>query len=145
MTAAERDAFLREERTCRVATVGSSGAPHVTPLWYVWDGDALWLYSIVRSRRWADLARDPRVSVVVDAGVEFFELRGVELRGEVEMVGEQPRTGTPDAALGECELLFARRYLGGDTMLHDGRHAWLRLRPGSSVSWDFRKSPLRPA
>ena len=44
----ERDAFLVSERTCRVATVGRDGAPHVTPLWFVWDGSALWLTSIVR-------------------------------------------------------------------------------------------------
>jgi len=63
----ELDAFLTESRTCRVATLTSSGAPHVSPLWYVWDGTSLWLYSIVKSQRWADILRDPRVAVVVDA------------------------------------------------------------------------------
>ena len=37
MTAEERDDFLDGERTCRVATVGTDG-PHVTALWFVWDG-----------------------------------------------------------------------------------------------------------
>ena len=68
MAVEERDAFLASERTCRVATVGGDGAPHVTPLWFVWDGSALWLTSIVRSQRWTDLQREPRISVVVDAG-----------------------------------------------------------------------------
>jgi nitroimidazol reductase NimA-like FMN-containing flavoprotein (pyridoxamine 5'-phosphate oxidase superfamily) len=31
MSDAERDEFLRAERTCRVATVGTEG-PHVAPL-----------------------------------------------------------------------------------------------------------------
>ncbi|MBN1092837.1 pyridoxamine 5'-phosphate oxidase family protein [Blastococcus sp. TML/M2B] len=78
MSPDEVDAFLREERTCRVGTVGPDGAAHVSPLWFVWDGTALWLHSLVRAQRWADLQRDPRVTVLVDAGVEYTELRGVE-------------------------------------------------------------------
>ena len=94
MTPAEVDAFLAEQRTCRVATVGAGG-PHATPLWYVWSDGALWLTSLSRSQRWTDLMADPRIAVVVDAGEEYGELRGVELRGRVEVVGEVPRTGEP--------------------------------------------------
>jgi len=57
MTPAEIDAFLAEERTCRVSTVGADGAPHTSALWFVWDGSALWLNSIVKSQRWTDLNR----------------------------------------------------------------------------------------
>jgi Pyridoxamine 5'-phosphate oxidase len=131
------DAFLAGQRTCRVATASELG-PHLTPLWYVWDGTALWLTSIVSSQRWADLSRDPRVAVLVDAGEDYAELRGVELRGRVETVGEAPRTGLPEPRLDEPERLFARKYLDGDVMQHDGRHAWLRLVPDKITSWDFR-------
>ena len=138
MSAEEVDAFLAAERTCRVATIGPDG-PHATPLWFGWDGRACWLYSITRSRRWADLVRDPRVSVVVDAGVEYQELRGVEITGTAEVVGETPRTGSPDERLAEIEPLFARKYMGGEDMVHDGRHGWLRITPAKLTSWDFRK------
>jgi nitroimidazol reductase NimA-like FMN-containing flavoprotein (pyridoxamine 5'-phosphate oxidase superfamily) len=138
MTDDERDAFLAGERTCRVATVGGDGAPHVTPLWFAWDGAALWLTSIVRSQRWTDLQNDRRISVVVDAGTDFMELRGVEIRGVAEPVGEVPRTGEPVPELDRAEQLFADKYAGG-TVFHDGRHAWLRVVPDKIVSWDFRK------
>jgi hypothetical protein len=138
MTTAEVDEFLATERTCRVATSGHDGRPHVVPLWFVWDGTSLWLNSVVRSQRWTDLARDPRVAVVVDAGVEYDQLRGVELSGDVVPAGDVPRTTAPDAAVATAERLFAGKYAGGE-FVPDGRHAWLRLTPDKLVSWDFRK------
>ena len=138
MTTDERDAFLAEQRTCRVATVGPSG-PHATPLWFAWDAGALWLYSIVRSKRWSDLQRDPRIGAVVDAGEEYFDLRGVEITGTVEVVGEVPRTDAPDELLAGAEAEFSRKYLDGNGMFHDGKHGWLKVTPSKIVSWDFRK------
>jgi PPOX class probable F420-dependent enzyme len=138
MSPEEVDSFLAAQRTCRVATVGGDGAPHVTPLWFVWDGSALWLTSVVRSQRWTDVQRDARIAVVVDTGDDFMELRGVELRGRAEPVGEVPRAGEPMAELDTPERLYADKYAGGQ-IVHDGRHAWLRVVPDKIVSWDFRK------
>jgi hypothetical protein len=139
MSAEELDTFLSEERTCRVATVGADGRPHNTPLWFVWDGTALWLNSIVKSQRWTDAARNPSVSVVIDAGHGYAELRGAEMLGSLEPVGEAPRTAVTDARLEVPERLFAEKYSGTSTFQPDGRHGWLRLTPEKIVSWDFRK------
>lgn len=81
----------------------------------------------MRSKRWSDLRRDPRVAVVIDGGEQFHELRGVEISGVAEVVGEVPRTATPDSRVATAELLFARKYMGGDHFTADGRHAWLRI------------------
>src|ERR671939_551212 len=116
MSPEERDAFLAEQRTCRVATVGADGAPHVSALWFVWDGAALWLNSMVVSQRWTNLARDPRVSVLIDAG-------------------EVPRTVEPCEPLVVPEAMFGEKYAGG-AFVPDGRHAWLKLVPEKVVSWD---------
>jgi hypothetical protein len=136
----ERDAFLRSSPICRVATVGSSGRPHASALWFVWDGTALWLNSLIRSRRWADLAYNPQVSAVIDdGGADFGRLRGVELTGAVQVVGEVPRAGGRVAELADPERLFGDKYLGGGDFRYDGRHGWLRLAPDAVVSWDFAK------
>jgi hypothetical protein len=138
MTTEELDAFLTAERTCRVATVGPDG-PHATPLWFGWDGTFVWLYSLTRSRRWADLMTDPRIGIVVDAGVEYLQLQGVEITGTVEVVGETPRTGDPNPELAGPEALFMTKYFGGGEMSWDGMHGWLRVTPAKVASWDFRK------
>ncbi|MFI1035289.1 pyridoxamine 5'-phosphate oxidase family protein [Streptomyces sp. NPDC020951] len=139
MSAAEIDEFLRAQPLCRVAVTASDGHPHISPLWFVWDGSALWLNSLTRSRRWSDVLKQGRLAVVVDdGGFDFGALRGVELRGPAEVVGEVPRTGEPCAELAEPEGLFGEKYAGG-TFRYDGRHGWLRVVPDDVVSWDFGK------
>ena len=159
MSAEELSAFLAEQHTCRFATTGPDG-PHVAPVWFVWDGQAIWVYSLTRSQRWANLSRDPRVAVVVDDGHHYHELHGVEIEGQATIVGPVPRTGQENEAapeLAEPERLMAAKYFGpassaagrgsaglaagggGPEMTHDGRHAWLRVTPLKMVSWDFRK------
>ena len=144
MSAAEVNEYLASELTCRVATIKASGFPHVTPLWFLWHNSELWLTTLTQSQRWTDLQREPRVSVVVDSGDGYMELCGVELSGCVEVVGEVPRVGEAHAELDEIERLNALKYQGPTGVVrHDGRHAWVRLRPDRIVSWDFRK--LKPS
>jgi hypothetical protein len=139
MTPEERDAFLSEERVCRMATVGHDGRPHTSALWFVWDGGELWINSVVKSQRFTDVSRDPRVSVIVDAGDGFGDLRGVTIEGRAEPVGEVPRVGEPNDALSAPELAFARKYMNRDEFVYDGGHAWLRVTADKIVSWDFTK------
>jgi PPOX class probable F420-dependent enzyme len=138
MTPQEIDTFLRESRTIRVASLGVDGAPHVSPLWFAWDGQNIWLTSVVKSQRWTNLMRDARVSAVVDAGDDFMSLHGVEIIGKVEVVGDVPRLNNTDERVAEAERLYGDKYAGGN-YVSDERHAWLRLTPEKVVSWDFRK------
>ena len=139
MTPDEIDAFLSSQRVCRVATIGAQDRPHVAPLWFVWDGSALWLYSIVKSQRWTDIQRRPQLAIVIDAGTEYVELHGVEISGTAEVVGEIPRMSSSNDELARPELLFGRKYFGSDTFVPDGKHGWLRVTPDKMTSWDFRK------
>ena len=139
LSAEERDDFLRAARTCRVATI-SAGGPHVSPLWFLWHGGSLWLYSISSSQRFKDLQRDPRIAVVVDDGTGFEELRGVEMVGTARVVGEVPRSGERYVEeLVEVEAAYARKYQDRPTLRYDGRHAWIAVSIDKFVSWDFRK------
>jgi hypothetical protein len=57
----------------------------------LWDGSHVWMQSIVRAQRWADPQRDQRVAIVMDAGSDYLELRGLEILGSIELVS----TSTP--------------------------------------------------
>jgi hypothetical protein len=145
MSGEELDRFLAGERTCRVATNSTSG-PHVAPLWFFWDGESIWLSSVVRSQRWRDLQRDGRVAIVIDAG-DALDLDPAQLAvGIAAVVGEVPRVGEPVADLVGPESGFHRKYRDpGDEIPYDGKHAWLRVTPRKLTSWDFRKMARRGA
>jgi nitroimidazol reductase NimA-like FMN-containing flavoprotein (pyridoxamine 5'-phosphate oxidase superfamily) len=107
MTPEETDAFLCAEQACQAASAGPGSRPDVSPPWFVWDGGPLWLNSLVRSQRQTNLQRDPRVAVVVDAGEEYADLRGVQIRGTARPAGDERMTG-PHAQLAD----YGRRLAG---------------------------------
>jgi nitroimidazol reductase NimA-like FMN-containing flavoprotein (pyridoxamine 5'-phosphate oxidase superfamily) len=42
MSKGEIDRFLQQKLVARLTSIHPDGYPHTTPLWYVWDGEALW-------------------------------------------------------------------------------------------------------
>jgi PPOX class probable F420-dependent enzyme len=67
MTHDEAIEFLSSgTRTGKLATVRADGRPHVTPIWFVVDGDDLVFNTWHTSAKAKHLARDPRASLVVD-------------------------------------------------------------------------------
>lgn len=91
MSETEVAALLEENVKVQVASVGKDGAPHLSTLFYVVrDGEiAFWTYG--RSQKIRNLERDPRISCLVEDGTDYFELRGVSITGEAELVRDPDR------------------------------------------------------
>jgi PPOX class probable F420-dependent enzyme len=67
MTHEEAIEFLSTgTRTGKLATVRANGRAHVTPIWFVVDGDDLVFNTWHTSAKAKHLAKDPRASLVVD-------------------------------------------------------------------------------
>ncbi|MBO2454060.1 PPOX class F420-dependent oxidoreductase [Actinomadura barringtoniae] len=67
MTDSEWRAFVSEgTKTGKVALTRKDGAPHVTPVWFVLDGDDLLFNTGKDSLKGRILRRDPRVVLCVD-------------------------------------------------------------------------------
>jgi PPOX class probable F420-dependent enzyme len=135
----ELQAFLDDQRTLICATNGVRGWPHLMPLWFIVRDDDIWAWTYAKSQKVRNLQRDPRVTLQIEAGETYDQLRGVmfeataELHRDVEVV----------AALGS-ELLG--RYGGGTTLeVNDAIRAQAAKRVGlrfvvsRAVTWDHRK------
>ena len=139
MTADETSALLAGSRKLQLATLNPDGAPHLVTMFYVMrDGQiAFWTYRASQKAR--NLARDPRVTCLVEAGEEYFELRGVQVVGSVRRIEDPARvleigrrlaavtTGMPAEALEEYTTKTARKRVG------------FVVEPRRIISWDFRK------
>lgn len=135
MTDEERDAYLAEQRTVRLATVAADGTPHVVPLWFVWHQGSMWLNSTLGNVTVENLLGSGLATGVVDDGEAYQELRGVTLAGQVERVGDT----APEAV----ERAWSEKYMGGGELPYRRwrNRSWFRLVPTSVASWDFRKIP----
>lgn len=144
MTGDEMEAFLREQRKVQVGTVGKDGAPHLTTLFHVVrDGRiAFWTYG--SSQKVRNLERDPRITCLVEAGEDYFELRGVSVQGTAELVREYDEVldlGTAVAVrmfglqgaeqLGEQGLEIVRQQAR--------KRVGILVTPGKVASWDHAK------
>ncbi len=138
MTEEELRAFLEEELTVIVATLGPNGRPHLMPLWFVTDGPDLRGWTFAKSQKARNLERDPRATLQVETGVEYQELRGVMLECDVEVEREVERVETYGAALVD-------RYVGGSPEMKEffraqaPKRVGLRFHPTRTVTWDHRK------
>jgi PPOX class probable F420-dependent enzyme len=81
MTAQQAAAMLAQSHKMQLATINRDGTPHLVTMFYVMtDGQiAFWTYRSAQKAR--NLARDPRVTCLVESGEEYFELRGVQVAG----------------------------------------------------------------
>jgi len=67
MTVTEYKQFLMHStRTAKAATAQADGRPHVTPIWFVLDGDDVIFTTHESSLKAKALRRDPRISLCVD-------------------------------------------------------------------------------
>lgn len=53
-------------RCAWLTTLRADGSPHVTPVWFVLDGDTFWLATSTVTAKCRHLAREPRVALAVD-------------------------------------------------------------------------------
>jgi general stress protein 26 len=75
-----------------LATVWPDGRPHVMPVWGVWQNQALWFSSGLRSRKARNLASDPRCVLTTDTPREPVIIEGrAELVGDLEAIGDFAR------------------------------------------------------
>ena len=71
------DERLRGRHIWWLATTRANGAPHLIPVWAVWLGDGVAFSTDANSLKARNIARDPRVSIVPERGVQSVIIEGV--------------------------------------------------------------------
>ena len=137
LTREEIDEFLSGVLLARLATAKGE-RPHVTPVWYEWDGEYLWVSMDRSSRKYRNLKANPYCAVTIDDTLGGLRFKAVIIEGPAELITE-PK----DWVLEKVKHIYTR-YLGkegilADTpqaMLRDGDHVIARIKPERIISWD---------
>jgi hypothetical protein len=129
------DEFLSKPLFCHLATIGTSGACD-SPLWFLWEGDALWFIANENNSFPQRILVDGRVAAgIVDFDVHSGRVQHVGFRGFATLEPWDPN---------RAERLLCR-YLGQDverwdtrfrSTIDDGSNCWVRLTPDTVVVRD---------
>jgi general stress protein 26 len=107
MSQADEIAKTRESRVIELlsmtvnARLGTANPktlqPHVVPVWFLWDGESIWISAFSSTRKVKDLVRNRRCSVLIEpsdpgnsSDVRIRGLQAVLLEGACELIAEQP-------------------------------------------------------
>ncbi|WP_435827280.1 pyridoxamine 5'-phosphate oxidase family protein [Actinoplanes philippinensis] len=139
MTGDEVGALLAYQRKVQIATINPDGTPHLVTMFFAAAGGRIAFWTYRASQKARNLARDPRLTCLVEDGEDYFELRGVQVNGTVTVIADLPGvTGVgrliaarmPDIPAGALDAYVdhaARK-----------RTAYL-VEPVRVTSWDHRK------
>jgi PPOX class probable F420-dependent enzyme len=147
MSAEEQAVFLNEPgMSLQLATLGANGYPHLSAMWYVFMRGHMYFNTYGASQKGLNIARDPRVSCMVEAGKWYGELRGVVLQGRAVQV-------TDPQEFADVGLALIKRYpLPGPNITAEQlfektrtntRRLLYRLEAEHVYSWDHRKAEAR--
>jgi PPOX class probable F420-dependent enzyme len=85
-SSAALEAFLAEPRNVIVAGIRKDGRPHLSPNWYLWDGQHFYISTTRKRAKYTIFRRDPRAELVIDEpeGMRYVEIpAAVEIREDV--------------------------------------------------------------
>jgi PPOX class probable F420-dependent enzyme len=129
----EQTAFFRERKKAALATIDRDGFPHVVAMNYVARDGAFYMTSYGKAQKVVNIRRNPRVALMIEAGDEYAELRGVMIRGRCEILEDEA----------SVRAAFATR--AGASPVQPGalssapKRVVLKILPEKVVSWDHRK------
>lgn len=147
MTDGEIAEFLESgAKVLQLATLGKDGSPHQAPMWFTMENDKIVFRSFTKSQKIVNLVRDPRLSVLVEAGDSYSQLRGVMIQGTATLVTD------PDYVLKIYGELTARYPMLGDEPIEmdaqsieaafgrfASKNTAVIVEPIRTTSWDHTK------
>ncbi|MAE93695.1 MAG: pyridoxamine 5'-phosphate oxidase [Deltaproteobacteria bacterium] len=138
----EQEAFIGSAQTIIINSIGKDGVPHPMPMWFgVEDDGAIVMSTFTKSQKIKNLQRDPRVSLLIEDGTVYNELRGVVIYGTAELVSDTDEVVeilvkvNSKSLSSDADPEAIRQAVRGTAPKRTG----VRIRPDRVVSWDHRK------
>jgi PPOX class probable F420-dependent enzyme len=144
MTPDEVEEFIHGKRTATMCTHYRDGSIHAVGMWYGFINGHVAMESKAKAQKVLNLRRDPRITVLIEEGIAYEELRGVSIVGTAEIIEDRER-------LWEVGVSVFSRYNAPYTeemkpfveaLIH--KRVAIEVIPKKIVTWDHRKLSLPP-
>jgi PPOX class probable F420-dependent enzyme len=133
--------FLGQRRIGTMGTIGPKGYPHLVAMWYGLVDGKVYFETKAKSQKAANLRRDPKITVSVEAGDSYDQLRGVAIEGTGVIIDDLTSDEYWAAGISVFE-----RYQGPYTdemrpfvEIMMNKRVVVRVDPVRTRSWDHRK------
>ena len=130
--------FLEEEPVVWLSTVRPDGAPHLVPIWFWWDGEALLVFSKPGAQKVRNLRANPSVMLALGDAEDDFDVGLIEGRAELL---DRPAAELLPAAL---PAKYAERLagIGLDAAAFAATYSQvIRIVPKAYLGWHGRTTP----
>ena len=94
---------LIEDRIIWLTTVGASGIPYPSPVWFLLEGDSVLIYSEPNTTKLKNIARNPRVSLNFNSTADGADVVVITGIAAIE----------PDAVLANAVPAYLQKYTVG--------------------------------
>ena len=139
MTADETHALLASARKTHLATLNRDGTPHVVTMFYALRDGRITFWTYRASQKARNLARDPRLTCLVEAGEDYFSLRGVQVNGIAHPIEDPAGVAEVGRLIAEGPLGVPADVVGGYVEQAARKRVAYVVEPVRVVSWDHRK------
>jgi PPOX class probable F420-dependent enzyme len=85
------DRRLRAEPIIWLTTATLDGRTHIVPMWFLWDGQAVVLFSLPNTKKLRHIASNPLVSLALEASDQGYDI--VIIEGRASLIDDPLVTG----------------------------------------------------
>ena len=103
LSSTEIDKILSMTLIANLATLDHDGDIHLLPMWFLRVGNDIYIPTSSHTHKYRNLRARPRASVMIDVSRAGLHLKGVLIRGRVELVSG----GAADQSLDSFEVCYA--------------------------------------
>ena len=130
--------FLEREPVVWLSTVRPDGGPHLVPIWFWWDGEALLVFSKPGSQKVRNLRAHPSVMLALGDAEDDFDV-GL-MRGRAELLDRPTSEVLPAAHLAKYADKLSSIGLGADEYAATYAQV-IRIVPDDFLPWHGRTVP----
>ena len=123
---------LRAEPVIWLATVRPDGRPHLVPVWFLWDGETILIFSQPNNQKIHNLRANPAVTLALEAANEGEDVAILE--GRARLVSSDDIQASAPAYVAKYEAGMAELGMTWETMSASYSQP-IRVTPSRLITW----------